>query len=201
MKNVMNNSKKVLIMVAIMATVFGYANDVKFKFVNSDAKRTVLTLGDVKAGNLFSIKDENGIVLYKESILSQGIYQKGFDFTDLPNGSYFFELDKDVEVTSIPFSIKDGIVTYEKTEAITSFKPVTVVKSDMVYITKLSLEQKPLEIEVYYDNGDYKKYQLIYSETISNTKKIERAYKISNFEKGKYKIVYKTEGRVYTEYL
>ena len=201
MKNAMNNSKKVLLMVALFATVIGYANDNTFFIRKGEANKTLLSL-DVKEGNLFTIKDENGIILYKESIQQTGIYTKGFDLTSLPDGSYFFELDKDMEVTSIPFKVISNEVSFNKELSKTTFKPLTVVKEGRILVSQLSLDEKPLKIEIYIEGGSYTEaYKMIYSETIKNTKNIERIYEISGFVEGKYKIVYKTDGRKFVEFI
>lgn len=202
MKKEMNNLKKVFLMVAFMATVMGYANDKTFSIKENDANKTVLTLADVKAGNLFKIKDENGIVLYKETIQRKGTYSKGFDLTSLPNGSYFFELEKDMEITTIPFEVKATEVTFKKELSKTFYKPSTHTRDNMIFVNQLSLNEIPLEIEIYYDGGDYTQaYELIHTETISNTKIIERVFEIEDFERGKYKIVFKTEGREFVEFI
>ena len=96
MKNAVKHSKKGILMVTLFATLLSFANDASFYTISTDAKRTALTLRDVKEGNLLSIKDNNGVVLYKESIQKTGIYTKGFDLTSLPDGMYVFELDKDL---------------------------------------------------------------------------------------------------------
>jgi hypothetical protein len=203
MKNVTNISKKVFLMVALMATVLGYANDGSFLIRKTNTNKTVLTLNDVKVGNLFSIKDANGLVLYKETIQTAGLYIKGFNLTSLPNGEYTFELDKDMEVKSIPFSVLDNEVDFERNSAeAVVFKPSTILKDNMIYVTKLALSKAPLVIEVYYDEGEYKPYKLLHRETIeANAKKIERAYKLDEDVQGTYKIVYKTEGKQFIEYL
>jgi len=99
MKNVINSIKKGFLMATIFATTLSFANEVSLTTIKNDADKTSLTLTDVKQGNLLSIKDENGITLYKESIEKTGIYTKGFDLTALPNGEYSFEIDKDVEIS------------------------------------------------------------------------------------------------------
>ncbi len=201
MKNVINNSKKVFLMVALLATVMGYANDRTFFISKGEANKTVLSI-DVKEGNLFTIKDENGITLYKEAIQQTGIYTKGFDLTSLPDGSYFFELDKDVEVTTIPFTVSSKEVTFNKALSKTIFKPLTVVKNDYILVSQLSLNETPLEVEIYYEAGSYTEpYQLLHSETISGTKNIKRVYKLANFVEGKYKIVYKSEGKEFIKFI
>lgn len=202
MKNTINNTKKVFLMVALFATVIGYANEAPFYISKSETNKTVLTLVDVKVGNLFTIKDKKGLVLYEESISQNGTYQKGFDLTLLPDGKYFFEIDKDMEVTSIPFSVYFKEVTFKREKSETFFKPLTVVKKNRLFISKLSLDSKPMEIEVYYQgNTTTKADELIYSETISGTKKIERIYEIPDLTKGNFKIVYKIEDKQFVEFI
>ncbi|MFS4483629.1 hypothetical protein ACKGJY_11465 [Hyunsoonleella sp. 2307UL5-6] len=202
MKNVKNNSKKVFLMVALMATVIGYANSNPFSIVKSKANRTVLTL-NVKAGNLFTIKDVNGVILFKEAIEESGVYQKGFDLTELPNGNYFFELDKDMEINIIPFTVNANKVVYDKDNSETIFKPSTRVKDDMIFVNCLSMHKDLLEISIYYDGGSaLSNYELIHSETLtSEGNQIRKVYKIKDYTKGDYKIVYKTEGKTFVKFI
>ncbi|MCR8667123.1 hypothetical protein NO995_05485 [Aestuariibaculum sp. M13] len=201
MKNVLNNTRKRFLMVTMFATLLSFANDASLFTIKEDAKLTSVTLSDVKAGNLLSIKDNNGIVLYKELIQKTGTYTKGFDLTSLPNGSYFFELDKDVEITTIPFTVNNDIVSFQKELENTMFKPVTRVKGEMVYISRLSLNKAPLEINVYFTSEDSVTSipELMHSETVTNTENVSRIFRLSGLNKGDYKIVYKTEGKVFTE--
>jgi hypothetical protein len=70
-----------------------------------------------------------------------------------------------------------------------------------VFIAKLSLNQEPMKIELYYDSsdGNSKKYELLYAENIENTTKIHRVYKLDKYEKGSCKIIFKPEGRTFIE--
>ncbi|MBD0823440.1 hypothetical protein [Aestuariibaculum marinum] len=200
MKNVLNNTRKRFLMVTMFATLLSFANDAALFTIKDDAKKTSVTLSDVKAGNLLSIKDDNGMILYKELIQKTGTYTKGFDLTSLPDGSYFFELDKDVEITTIPFTVNDNTVDFQKEMESTMFKPVTRVKGEMVYISRLSLNKAPLEINVYFTSEDGAPVpELMHSETITNTENVSRIFRLSGLNKGDYKIVYKTEGKVFTE--
>ena len=99
-------------MVTMFATLLSFANDASLFNIKNDAERTSLTLYNVKEGNLLSIKDNNGIILYKELIQESGTYTKGFDLTALPNGAYVFELSKDFEINSIPFTVKSKVVVF-----------------------------------------------------------------------------------------
>ena len=163
--------------------------------VVSNAKKTALTLDYVKEGNVLSIKDTYGAVLYKEIIQKNGLYAKGFDLTALPSGSYLFELDGDVEIKVIPFNIKSNSIVYDRSSAKTIYKPIARVKGDIVFVSKLSLNNEPLKINIYKDS------ELLLSETIENSKKIERVYKLTGLKSGDYKIVFSTEGRTFTEFI
>ncbi len=186
-------------MVAILATVVGYANNEKRDIIN-DAKKTAITL-NVKQGNSLFIKDANGIILYKEVIEQEGIYSRGFDLSALPNGNYVVELEKDVEIKLIPFKVLETRVIFNKEEESTFFKPVTRVKNDLIYVSKLALDKENLNVEVYKKSEDFasESYELVFEERMVDTKNLERIYKLSN--EGDYKIVYFTKGRTFTEYI
>ena len=187
-------------MVTMFATALSFANEVSPITIKNDAEKTSLTLTDVKQGDLLSLKDENGIVLYKESIKKTGNYTKGFDLTELPNGTYLFELDKDVEISTIPFTVIAGAVTFNKADEKAFYKPVTRLVGDLLYVTKLSLDEAPLKIDIYYDSSnDGNFYAPVHSETIENTKIIERVYKLTNLEHGDFEIVYQSGGRTFTK--
>ena len=200
MKNVINSITKGFLMVTMFATTLSFANEDSFITIKNDADKTALTLTDVKQGNLLSIKDENGITLYKEYIQKTGSYTKGFDLTELPNGEYVFEINKDVEISTMPFTVSKTGVTFNEEDEKVFFKPVTRVVGDLLYVTKLSLDEAPLQIDIYFEeNSAYRSYEPIYSEVIENSKVIERVYKLSDYNHGNFEIVCQTEGRIYTE--
>ncbi|MFY0712033.1 hypothetical protein J1D01_00015 [Seonamhaeicola sp. NFXS20] len=197
MKNVLTNTKKVILTVAMLATVMGYANEIIINKIGKDLKRTALTIVDVKEGNLLSIKDNYGITIYKEVINQAGVYTKGFDLTVLPDGSYFFELEKDMEVKTIPFTVKSNEVTFNKEKETTIFKPFVREENGLVYITQLAANLEPLKIKVYgLNNGSA---DMLHSETIKGVQTIERVYKLES--NGRYKIVFHTNNREFTKYI
>lgn len=198
MKKVIKNTRKGILIVAMFATVIGYANRASYN-INNEPKKVSLTLKNVKKGNQLSIIDNNGIILYKEFIAQPGVYSKRFDLTTLPDGNYFFELDKDLEIKTIPFVVIASKVAFKKSKEKTIFKPLVRVKDGRILITKLSLKQDPIKIDIYYRNTDG--YTLINSENIKNTKIIERIYKLDSNEKGSYKIICKSEGRIFKEHI
>jgi len=197
----MKKEFKLSILMVIMFTVMlSNVNANNFILLNKEFKKTTLTLNNVKKGQRLLIKDNQGLVLYKEFIQVEGTYFKGFDLTALPNGSYFFELDKDVEIKIIPFTVNSNEVTFNKEKETSIFKPFVRVKDNKLLISQLSLELKPLSIKVYQENNSSSDY-LLYSETIENTKKIERIYSLPVKTRESYRIVFKTEGREFVEYI
>jgi len=157
-------------------------------------KKTTFSLNHVKTGNQLKIKDLNGIILYKEDIKTSGTYSKGFDLTSLPNESYVFELEKDLEIKSFPFTVTSQTVVFEKEETIIH-KPFVTVKDNYIYVSKLALNEEPLDIKIYYQEAS----DLIYSEKVENTKNIQKIYKLKSTAKGDYKIVLTSNGREYYE--
>lgn len=189
-----------ILLVTTLATMLSYATapttlDKKFRIEN-----TTLSIHNVKQGQQLVIKDSNGLVLYRELIDKSGMYNKGFDLTALPNGEYYFELDKDTEVQIIPFKVHTSNVEFLKDKETKFFKPVIRLKNDKILLSRLSFDQKPLEVKIYYDynNGDYK---LLQTEKFKDTEMIERVYQLDQHKKGSYKVIVKTEGREFTESL
>ena len=188
-----------ILLVTTLATMLSYATapttlDKKFKIEN-----TTLSINYVKQGQQLVIKDSNGLVLYKESIDKSGMYKKGFDLTALPNGQYYFELDKDLEIQVIPFKVQMNKVEFLKDKETKFFKPVIRFKDDKILLSRLSFDQKPLEVKIYYDNGDYGDYALLHTEKFDSQKVIERVYQLDKHKKGSYKVIVKTEGREFEE--
>jgi len=191
-----------ILLVTMLATMFSNASKPETAEKNFKIENTTLSINNVKQGQQLIIKDSNGIVLYKEMIDRSGVYKKGFDLTSLPNGEYYFELDKDTEVQVIPFKVAMNKVEFLKEKETKFFKPVIRFKDNKILLSRLSFNQKPLEVKIYYEdnNGYYgSDYLLLHSEKFKDTKVIERVYELDKFKKGSYKVVVKTEGREFTE--
>jgi hypothetical protein len=190
MKTTIKNS---LVVMAMLGAITGYANFKPTDVLNE----TIIKLDNVKEGQRLLIKSKTGTILYRESIRKTGLYKKEFDLTALPNGDYFFELDKDLEITIIPFNVKDAQVIFKKEEEKSIFKPVIRTEDNILFVGKLSLNKEPMKIEIFYDSGDY---ELIHTEEVSGTQNIEKVFNLLKNIKGKYKVVCTTEGREFINY-
>lgn len=195
MKNRKTTLRKIILSAVMLAAMYSNANN----GLSNDPKnenKTTFSIKDVKSGNQLLIKDLNGIILYKEYIKDSGDYSKGFDLTALPNGSYVFELEKDLEIKSYPFTVESNKVLFSENET-TIHKPYVTAKGNYLYVSKLALNNEPLDIKIYYKDTS----ELIYSEKIKDTKSIQKVYKLLSNYKGDYTIVLNSNGREYYEYI
>jgi hypothetical protein len=201
MKTVIENTKKGILMVAMLVASLSFASEgTPFFSISNKAKKTALTLENVKEGNTLYIKDHYGAKIYEEIILVNGFFSKGYDLTALPNGDYHFELDTDVHVKLIPFTVESNSIKVKFEKVKTIFKPIVKVKGDLVFVSKLALNDEPLKVDVYYEKANSS--ELVLTETIKGTKSIERVYKLTDDSRnGDYKIVFNTSGREFTKFI
>ncbi len=191
--------RKSLILVALLTAVtVSYGNEISGNTNKGKIVRTNVTFKDVKKGSILTIKDTNGLILYKEAIQLNGTYTKGFDLTSLPDGNYYFEMDKDVEVKIIPFKVASSVVTFDKDSEASIFKPVVFVSNKKyVHVSKTAVNSGDLNIEIFAENGDS-----VYSEKIQKEGDIlGKIYDFSTSEKGIYTFVMKTDGRRFVQNL
>lgn len=184
MKNLGRNIILVALMFGTMSVKAGNASN------NSeiDPSVTVLKYLDVKKGYNVSVKDNHGIVLYKEKIQEEGKYIKGFDFTTLPNGIYSFELDREFEIQVKPFIISEGAVELLKEENHKIFKPVIRKTNGFVFVSHLALNEE-VKIEIL-NNGS-----LIYSDAIENQLELRKIFDFSESPINDYIVIVSTKDR------
>lgn len=186
--------KKSLFMVVLFSAIISYAGD--FSKIENDKKENItnVSFSNLKQGSVLIIKDLNGVLLYKELIEKSGDYSKGFDLTALPNGKYYFELDKVTEIKIVPFQVKSNIVAFNKEKEQLIVKPYIEKNGNMIVISKMTLNKKPINIKIYYQDLD-----LVLEESLENTKSLNRKYDFSTSEKGTYKMVVVSEGKSFTK--
>jgi hypothetical protein len=189
--------KNIAFVVAMLTSMMSYANT--NYSLNTEKASTILTLTNVKKGHELLIKDTNLLVLYRESITKSGTYSKGFDLTALPDGDYYFELEKDVKIEITPFTVLLNQVTFVKEKEVTIYKPIVRIVDNKLFVSRLSFESQPMKVQIYYEEDFENNTSLIFSENIQNTKIVGRIYELSKQKKGDYTIVFKTQGRQFTE--
>jgi len=201
MKKVIRNIKKGTLIVGMIATMASSAIENPSIALENDLKRTYVYIENVKAGNQLSIIDFEGVILHKEQIVKTGDYTRGYDFTALPDGEYSFQLDKDVEIRMIPFTVKSNTVLFNKKEETTIYKPLILVEGDYTFVSKLALDLEPVTIKVYYQDTETYEYNLIHTDEVKDLQTVERVYKLENMENINYKVVVSTKEKEFTKYI
>jgi hypothetical protein len=174
----MKTIKTILLAAILLIVSSGFANE---KAIETTVKGiTVLKFSNVKKGHQYKIIDDQGTVLYSETIKRNGTFAKRFDFTALNDGSYTLELDKDFEIVITPFIIQSKTATFLENNERVIFKPVVRTENNQLLISQMSLDEEPLQIELYY-NGER-----IIKDQIVGDKILNKVYKLSAQEKGNY---------------
>ena len=144
--------KKTMVLVLIFVTFISSAieNSKSNKLVS--VKRVKVEFRNVKKGQTFIIRNENKNIVHKQKIVKLGTFSKVFDLTNLKDGIYTSEVEKDFEISIKKFSVSNGYVTFIKEESKKIFKPLIRLKGDLLLISKVSFKE-PLNIVLYYEEN------------------------------------------------
>ena len=175
--------RRVLVVVFMLGTLFNYANNEKEFNKTIDAKKVKVVFKDVKKGQLLSVKDKNGFQLYSETVSSQGELIKFFDLSTLNNGVYTIELNKEFKIVIKSLLIKDNNVSFIKDSEKIIFKPVIRNKENLVLISKVNFDKKPVKITLFYND------EVIYSETLKDELMLKRVYRLDKELRGNYTVI------------
>jgi hypothetical protein len=184
--------KKTMVLVLIFVTFISSAieNSKSNKLVS--VKRVKVEFRNVKKGQTFIIRNENKIIVHKQKIVKLGTFSKVFDLTNLKDGIYTSEVEKDFEISIKKFSVSNGYVTFIKEESKKIFKPLIRLKGDLLLISKVSFKE-PLNIVLYYEENT------IVDEQFEGKDIINRIYKLSKAKKGAYRVVVNSDNRLFTK--
>lgn len=184
----MKTIKKMTLVVLMFLSTLSYAEK---RNLTALSKVVIVEFVNVRKGQTLLVKDQYGITLHSETIKEDGYLSKKFDLTQLKEGQYTLELEKDFEIIIRPFEIKNNAIEFFESQETKAFKPVIRKENNKLLISQMSLESKPIVVEIYFDD------ELIYSETARGEKTMNRIYKLSKYETGDYRTVVKIDNRIY----
>ncbi|MFQ3297780.1 MAG: hypothetical protein ACI9H1_000127 [Polaribacter sp.] len=182
--------KKYLVAVTFLLSLVSYATEKNIS-TTIDGKKVKVEFTAVRKGQVLSIKNANNIVMYSDVIEMAGNYARTFDLTNLENGKYTAELEKDFETIIKPFLVANGLVTFTPEENKTIFKPVIRTQDNLLLISKISLKNQPIKITLYYMDA------VIYTETSKDTKVLNRALRLLKNKKGTYTVAINADNKNY----
>lgn len=176
--------KKILVLAITLGSLTGYAN----------AKTDIIPSSKlVSKGDHISVSDAAGVVLYSGSINYNGNIQNLYDFSQLQDGIYTVEVNKDFEIDVNSVKVKANKVTFIETTSKKIFKPVFRLNDSQLIISKLAMDSNEMDIELYFKND------IILSETIKGSDVLNRVYKLDQNLKGEYTAIIRANGRVFVE--
>ena len=189
MKTIIN---KYLVTFTILVSLANYATENNIS-TPIDGKKVKVEFIAVKKGQVLSIRNANSIIMYSDVIEMAGNYARTFDLTGLENGKYTTELEKDFETIIKPFLVENRLVTFLPEENKTIFKPVIRIEDNLLLISKISLENQPVKITLYY------KDEVIYTETAKDAKILNRALRLLKNKKGNYTVAISADNKKYSK--
>jgi hypothetical protein len=147
----------------------------------------------VEKGDKITVSDKSRAVIYSGQINFDGNLTSLFDFTQLNDGNYTIEVNKDfvIEVSSI--EVKNNVVTFNTNAEKQIFKPVFRLENSKIIISKLALDNKHMNVKIYYNDD------AIFSETVKGKKVLNRIYQLDNSYRGEYTAVITSNNRVFVE--
>jgi hypothetical protein len=184
MKRMKKLLRKILVVTVMLGTYTGYASE------TLEVEETSIT---IKKGNHISVSDAKGEVIYSGRIKANGNIKNIFDFTQLKDGMYRVEVDKDFEIEINAITVNDGVVTFLQDFEEKIYKPVFRSENSKVLISKLALDSEEMIIELYYE------HELIYTESVKGKAILNRVYQLDETLPGYYKAIIRSNDRVYIE--
>ena len=194
MKNLI---KKSLLIVAVLTTVVISAtninNNLDIKVSTIDSKLIDLRLKNSDGDLTISVKDSYGEVLYSEKF--EGVYfSKKYDLQTLPTGNYYFEVEGSTKINLMPFTVTRRGFEFKNEIASTYYKPTVRQEGDLVLISKIAFNKENFEINLYDEESN-----LLYNELLNGKINLDKALNLKDLKSGSYKLVTKSEGKVFEQ--
>lgn len=185
--------KQSLLMLIVFLATQAYSNVADSIIIKNNNDSNIVQIERLKAGSLLKIKDEAGNTLHKEKISDSGYYTKSFDLSNLPDATYYFELDNANEIRIIPVVVENQKAMYLKTDESRIAKPNVKTDGKMVHVHQNSNKEQDFNITIYYEGNE-----IAFKESLKDVKNVNRSYDFNGSLKGDYTIVVNTQGKTFS---
>jgi hypothetical protein len=151
------------------------------------------TLDGLKENSEVLVKDQYGVILYRESVGKRN-YSKKFNFEELNSGNYTMEIHDQASIEKFPFIVNYNKVIFSQGKEVKVFKPIVSMRGSIVTISKLALNKEILSIVLLDDNSN-----VLYKGLLTGNRSLIRRLDISSFPKGEYRVAMKSGGSEFIE--
>ena len=141
-----------------------------------------------------TLKDADRVLLWKENQLAAKHFSKKINLVNLPDGTYFLEIEDPQMITSCQISIKDNHLMVEEQKRTKRYKPVITQKEEKVVLNMFSPTPTDVEITIL-DREQHSVYQ----EVFKGEQRIERSFDFSKAPGGSYTFQTNVDGRLFTQ--
>lgn len=186
-----------LVLVAALTTMNGHASTVDFALdvKNEQGKKVTFAVNTINIMNL-SIYDADDKLIHTEAVNSKKDFKRTYDLNDLPEGTYFLEVESDLTISRYEISVAKATATLSANAISEDFKPVPafLYKDGLVWVNIVNLDQAPVNIKIYDKDGDE-----VYDSPKMTDENVTKIFDVNNIQNEKYTFVMTYKDKTFTQ--
>lgn len=186
-----------LVLVASLTTMNGHASTVDFALdvKNEQGKKVTFAVNTINIMNL-SIYDADDKLIHTEAVNSKKDFKRTYDLNDLPEGTYFLEVESDLTISRYEISVAKATATLSANAISEDFKPVPafLYKDGLVWVNIVNLDQAPVNIKIYDKDGDE-----VYDSPKMTDENVTKIFDVNNIQNEKYTFVMTYKDKTFTQ--
>ena len=165
---------------------------IDLRILSSNNSSFIIQLSDIKYDTKCLLKNQQGVILYKEDIARAQIFQRSLNLIELPDGTYELQIEDDYKTETTSLTKSNGKVMAANQIKITTFKPQIVLKDTQLNVSLLALNNEKLTVSILDENQN-----IISEKKLSGSVNLGQSYDLSQLNAGDYTIQLYTNGKVY----
>jgi hypothetical protein len=165
---------------------------IDLRILSSNNSSFIIQLSDIKYDTKCLLKNQQGVILYKEDIARAKIFQRSLNLIELPDGTYELQIEDDYKTETTSLTKSNGKVMTANQIKITTFKPQIVLKDTQLNVSLLALNNEKLTVSILDENQN-----VILEKKLSGSVNLGQSYDLSQLNAGDYTIQLYTNGKVY----
>jgi hypothetical protein len=165
---------------------------IDLRILSSNNSSFIIQLSDIKYDTKCLLKNQQGVILYKEDIARAQIFQRSLNLIELPDGTYELQIEDDYKTETTSLTKSNGKVMAANQIKITTFKPQIVLKDTQLNVSLLALNNEKLTVSILDENQN-----IISEKKLSGSVNLGQAYDLSQLNPGHYTVQLYTNGKVY----
>lgn len=182
---------------ALFSTTIQYATEV----VSTQPLKENVTAVQAQVGDRILVKNANGRVILEASAGQLQDVESVFDLSNLKDGTYYYEIESATQITVVPVALNQGNAQFDYASGKAIYKPMVQTRENLLYVSQLSFDQAPLDIELYYDanNDGTNSYSLVHKDQVTDAQQLAKVFALDQKETGNYKVVLVSDGRRFVQ--